>query len=46
MTKASRVPLVGAFLLGMLCPLASVSAQQRPPIANEIAKTYGFDSFG
>ena len=46
MTKASRVPLVGGLLLGVLCPLASVSAQQRPPIADEIAKTYGFDSFG
>lgn len=46
MTKASRVPLIGVLLIGVLCPLAPVSAQQRPAIADQIAKTYGFDSFG
>jgi hypothetical protein len=46
MTKASRVPVIGVLLIGVLCPLAPVSAQQRPAIADQIAKTYGLDSFG
>jgi len=47
MTKASRVPLtIGVLVLGALCPAARVSAQQRPPIADQLAKTYGLDSFG
>ena len=46
MTKASRVPVIGVLLIGVLCPPAPVSAQQRPAIADKIAKTYGFDSFG
>jgi hypothetical protein len=44
--KASRVSVVGALLIGVLCPPSSASAQQRPPIADQIAKTYGFDSWG
>ena len=46
MTKASRVPVIGVLLIGVLCPPARVSAQQRPAIADQIAKTYGLDSFG
>ena len=47
MTKASRVPLtIGVLVQGALCPAARVSAQQRPPIADQLAKTYGLDSFG
>ncbi len=46
MTKASRVPVIGVLLIGVLCPPAPVSAQQRPAIADQIAKTYGLDSFG
>ncbi len=46
MTKASRVPVIGVLLIGVLCPSARVSAQQRPAIADQIAKTYGLDSFG
>jgi hypothetical protein len=46
MTKASRVPVVGVLLIGVLCLPARVSAQQRPAIADQIAKTYGLDSFG
>jgi len=46
MTKASRVPVIGVLLIGVLCPAARVSAQQRPAIAEKIAKTYGLDSFG
>jgi hypothetical protein len=45
-TKASRVPVIGVLLIGVLCPPARVSAQQRPAIADQIAKTYGLDSFG
>jgi hypothetical protein len=46
MTKASRVPVVGVLLIGVFCPPTRVSAQQRPAIADQIAKTYGLDSFG
>jgi hypothetical protein len=42
MKKTSRL---GMFVLGLL--LAATSwAQQRPPIAEQIAKAYGLDSFG
>jgi len=46
MTKASRVPLIGVLLIEVLCPPERVSAQQRPAIADQIAKTYGLDSWG
>src|SRR6267378_1010507 len=46
MTKAQHVPMIGVLLIGVLCPPARVSAQQRPAIADQIAKTYGLDSFG
>ena len=45
MTKASRVPVIGILLIGVICPSARVSAQQRPAIADQIAKTYGLDSW-
>jgi len=45
-TKASRVPVIGVLLIGVLYPPAPVSAQERPAIADQIAKTYGLDSFG
>jgi hypothetical protein len=46
MTKASRVPVIGVLLIGVLGTPAPASAQQRPAIADQIAKTYGLDSFG
>ncbi|MCA1828507.1 MAG: hypothetical protein ABR567_21640 [Myxococcales bacterium] len=46
MTKPSRIPVIGILLIGMLSAPALVSAQQRPAIADKIAKTYGLDSFG
>jgi len=46
MAKASRLPVIGVLLIGVLCPPAPVSAQQRPAIADQIAKTYGLDSWG
>jgi hypothetical protein len=38
--------VIGVLLIGVLCLAAPASAQQRPPIADQIAKTYGFDSWG
>ena len=46
MTNASRVPLIRLLVLGVLVLTATSWAQQRPPIAEQIAKTYGLDSFG
>ena len=46
MIRAGRIPVVGGLLLGVLCFAAPVSAQQRPAIADQIAKTYGIDSWG
>jgi hypothetical protein len=43
--KASRVSVIGALLIGVLSPPAPASAQQRPAIADQIAKTYGLDSW-
>jgi hypothetical protein len=43
MTKASRVAAIGVLVF---LPGATLSAQERPPIAERIAKTYGLDSFG
>src|SRR5215470_11166170 len=45
MTKASHFAVIGVVSIGALLA-APVSAQQRPPIADQIAKTYGLDSFG
>jgi hypothetical protein len=46
MGRTSRVAVIGALLLGALCLSGPVAAQQRPDIADQIAKTYGFDSWG
>jgi hypothetical protein len=46
MTKSSRVPVIGALSIAVVCAPVRLSAQQRPPIAEQIAKTYGVDSFG
>ncbi len=43
MTNASRINLLA---VGLLIVAASSWAQNRPPIIEEIAKTYGIDSFG
>jgi hypothetical protein len=45
MTKPSRVPVIGILLIGVLCSPAGASAQQRPPIADKIAKAHGLDSW-
>lgn len=46
MTKPRRVPVIGVLLIGVLCPPTHVSAQQRPAAADQLARTYGLDSFG
>ncbi len=45
MTNASRVRVIRLLLLGVLVLAATSWAQQRPPISEQIAKTYGLDSF-
>jgi hypothetical protein len=47
MTNLSRVDLIRvlAFTILLIIPTAS-EAQQMPPLAEEVAKTYGLDSFG
>jgi len=46
MTKASCVHLIRILVIGLVCPAAVVSAQQRPPIADQIAKAHGLDAWG
>ena len=45
MTNASRVTMIRLLAFGILVLAATSWAQQRPPI-EQIAKTYGLDSFG
>ena len=45
MTKASRASVIGLLLLGALLLAAPSWAQTRPPIADQIAKTYGLEAF-
>jgi hypothetical protein len=40
------VAAIAVLLVGVVAPLGRASAQQRPAIADQIAKTYGLDSFG
>ena len=46
MTNASRARMIHLLAIGLLMFSANSWAQQRPPIAEQIAKAYGFDSFG
>ena len=46
MTNASRVLVIHLLLFGVMVLAATSWAQKRPPISEQIAKTYGFDSFG
>ena len=45
MTDSSRVSKIGLLVFGILL-LASAFWAQKPPIAEQLAKTYGLDSFG
>jgi hypothetical protein len=46
MTNATRVSMIRLLVLGVLVLAATSWAQDRPPISEQIAKTYGLDSFG
>ena len=46
MTKLRCFRTIGWLLLGMLVLAATSSAQTRPPIVEQLAKTYGLDSYG
>ena len=46
MISASRVSVIGLLFLGVLALAAPSWAQNRPPVSEQIAKTYGLDSFG
>jgi hypothetical protein len=46
MTNASRVTMIRLLAFGVLVVAATSWAQKRPPIVEQIAKTYGLDSFG
>jgi hypothetical protein len=46
MTNASRVTMIRFLALGVLVLAATSWAQKRPPILEQIANTYGLESFG
>ncbi len=47
MTKLARSTTILCLILGALVPaVATARAQTRPPIVEQLAKTYGFDSYG
>jgi len=46
MKDASRVTIICLLAFGVLVLASASRAQTRPPIAQQIAKTYGLDSFG
>ena len=45
MIRMSRVSIVGVSFVGGLLAAAPASAQERPAISGQIARTYGLDSF-
>ena len=46
MRNARRLTMMGLLLCGVLVLAATSWAQKRPPILEQVAKTYGLDSFG
>jgi hypothetical protein len=46
MKNASRAMMIGLLTFGMLVLSSTSWAQKRPPIVEQIAKTYGLDSWG
>jgi hypothetical protein len=46
MAKLGRLTTIGFLVFGMLVLAANSWAQKRPPIVEQLAKTYGLDSFG
>ena len=45
MKNSSRAKIIGLVVLGVLVLVTTSWAQQRPPIVEKLAKTYGFDSW-
>ena len=45
MAKLSRLTMIGFLVLGLLVLSATSGAQMRPPIVEQLAKTYGLDSY-
>ena len=45
MKNLSRAKVIGLVVLGVLVLVTTSWAQQRPPIVEKLAKTYGFDSW-
>lgn len=45
MTSSNRVTMIGLLALGLLVLAAASLAQTPPPIVDQLAKTYGLDSF-
>jgi hypothetical protein len=46
MARSSRLTIARLLLFGVLVVAATSCSEKRPPIAGEIARTYGLDSFG
>src|SRR5260370_8803117 len=46
MTNASRVTMFRLLAFGVLVLATTSWAQKRPPILEQLAKTYGLDSYG
>jgi hypothetical protein len=46
MRNTRRLTVMGFLLCGVLVFAANSGAQNRPPILEQIAKTYGLDSYG
>src|SRR5258708_21075238 len=46
MRNARRLTMIGLLLCGVLVLAPNSWAQKRPPILEQIAKTYGLESFG
>src|SRR4029077_17242853 len=46
MTNPRRATMIRLLVFGLLVFASTSWAQNRPPIAEQIAKTYGLDSFG
>jgi len=46
MTKSARFTTMLLLSLGVLFPAGISQAQTRPPIVEQLAKTYGLDSYG
>jgi hypothetical protein len=46
MRKSWRIPVVCLFVLGALGMVMGLRAQEKAPIAEQVAKAYGLDAWG